>query len=268
MSLRLVVLATALAWAALARAQDGRLVPARDLKFEQRLDRELPLDATLTGEDGQPVRLADALARKPGVLALVYYGCPRVCGLVLEGLTRSLRGLKELDAGKDFQVVTISFDPKETAKLAAFAKQRAAKMYARPSAMQGFRFLVGTEAEVRRVADAIGFSYRWDEGSKQYAHPTGVVVLTPEGKTARYFYGIDYEPKDLKLALVEAGQGRIGSLVDQILLYCYGFDEHTGRYTLIVMRLMRLAGLVTLVAVIALLVVLRRREVARMRGIG
>jgi protein SCO1/2 len=265
-SARFLVLALALACAALAHAD--RLVPARDLKFEQRLDQIVPLDATLTGEEGQPVTLRDAIAGKPTVLALVYFKCPRVCGLVLEGLTRSLRNLKELDAGKDYQVVCISFDPKDTAKFAFVAKQRTVKMYAREPGWKGFRFLVGAEEQVRRIADAIGFSYKWDEGSKQWAHPTGVVVMTPEGRTARYFYGIDYEPKDLKLALVEASAGKIGSLVDQVLLFCYGFDESTGKYTLVVMRVMRAAGMVTLALVIGLLVVLRRREHARMRGIS
>lgn len=266
MSARFVVLALALACASLAHAD--RLVPARDLKFEQRLDQKVPLDANLIAEEGESVRLSDAIAGRPTILALVYFKCPRVCGLVLEGLTRSLRNLKELDAGKDYQVVCISFEPKDTAKQAFIAKQRTVKMYARESGRRGFRFLVGAGDQVRRIADAIGFSYTWDEGSRQWAHPTGVVVLTPQGRTARYFYGIDYEPKDLRLALVEASAGKIGSIVDQVLLYCYGFDESTGKYTFVVMRVMRAAGMITLALVIGLLVVLKRRELARMRGMS
>ena len=240
-----------------------KLDPARDLKFEQVLDRTVPMDVELTGEDGKPMKLRDAMAGKPTVLALVYYGCPRICGLVLEGMIRSLKYIEGLDAGVDFQVVAVSFDPRETPSQAGKAKLGAIKLYDRAKAREGLRFLVGSEANVRKLADSIGFSYRWDEASKQFAHPTGIVVLTPAGRTARYFFGIDFPNKDLKLALVEASSGRIGSVVDQVLLFCYGFDDNTGRYTFLVMRLVRGAGILTLIVIGFALRSLRRRERAR-----
>jgi len=265
MSARRWLLVPLLALAALdmAASADSRLIPSRDLTFAQQLDTQVPLDVPLIAEDGTPIKLRDAVAGRPTVLALVYYGCPRVCGLVLEGLTRSARAIQGLDVGVQYQVVAVSFDPRERPAQAMEAKLRAMRLYDRASGQEGFRFLTGTDAAVSQIAKAIGFSYRWDVESKQFAHPAGIVVLTPEGRTARYFFGIDFPPRDLKLALVEASAGKIGSVVDQVLLYCYGFDEHTGRYTLIVIRVMRAAGLFTLGCLVTLILVLRRRERAR-----
>ena len=246
-----------------AAQTESRMVPARDLAFTQKLDAAVPLDVPLIAEDGSAIKLKDALAGRPAILALVYYGCPRVCGLVLEGITRGARGVQGLDAGVQYQVIAVSFDPRETPSQATEAKIRALRLYDRPSGPEGFRFLTGTEAAVKQIANSIGFSYRWDTASAQFAHPAGAVVLTPEGRTARYFYGIDFQPKDLKLALLEASAGKIGSLVDQVLLFCYGFDEHTGQYTFLVIKVIRVAATLTLCALLSLVWYLRRRERAR-----
>jgi protein SCO1/2 len=219
----------------------------RDVGFDQRLDESLPLDASFRDERGTEVRLGEYFGRRPVILALVYYECPMLCTLVLNGLTSALNVLR-FDVGKEFEVVTISIDPRDTPTLAARKKATYLDRYARAGAEAGWHFLTGEQASIKRVAEAIGFRYAFDPEQQQFAHAAGVVVLTPQGRIARYYYGVEYPPRDLRLGLVEAGEGRIGSPIDQLLLYCYHYDPHTGRYGATVMNLLRLGGAVTLLA--------------------
>jgi protein SCO1/2 len=218
--------------------------PLADIAFEQKLGAQVPIDLEVIAEDGSPTTLRSAMAGKPAILALAYYECPMLCTLVLNGLAGALR-VVSLDPGRDFQVVILSIDPKETPELARKKKTSIVKRFARAGTDDGFRLLVAEEASIRSVAESIGFSYRWDERTRQWAHASGFVVLTPSGVVAQYFYGVEFSPRDLRLALVEASEGRTGELVDHVLLYCFQYDPETGKYGLAIMRLIRIAGIVT-----------------------
>lgn len=231
----------------------------KGVSFEQRLDTVLPLDLMFRDEDGQPVRLGDYFGRRPVVLAFVYYECPMLCTQVLNGLLSSMTVLDET-AGRDFDVVTVSFDPRETPVLASAKKQAYLDRYKREGAAAGWHFLTGDAGAIEALTAAAGFSYVWDEPSQQFAHASGIVVATPGGTLSRYFLGIEYSPRDLKFALMESSEGRIGSLVDQVLLYCFHYDPATGTYGLIVMNTVRLAGALTVVALMGFVVVTLRRE--------
>jgi protein SCO1 len=240
-------------------AADARPQALRDVGFDQRLGETLPLDAALRDESGRAVRLGDYFGRRPVVLSLAYYGCPMLCTLSLNGLASALKTLS-FDAGREFEVVTVSFEPKETAEQAAAAKKTYLERYGRPTAGSGWHFLTGDAAAVAAVTRAVGFRFAWDDETRQYAHPTGIVVATAEGRIARYLYGVEYAPKDLRLALVEASSGRVGSPVDQLLLYCYQYDPVRGRYGAAILRTVRAFGILTVVALVALIAVLRHRE--------
>ena len=227
--------------------------------FEQRLNQQLPLDLSFTDEAGKAVKLGDYFGRKPVVLAFVYYECPMLCTQVLNGLESSLRVINE-SIGKEFDVVTVSFDPRETAVLAAGKKQAYLERYQRPEAAQGWHFLTGSQASIDALTKAAGFSYVWDEQSQQFAHASGIIIATPEGKMSRYFFGIDYSPRDVKFALIESSSGKIGSLVDQLLLYCYHYDPAAGNYGFVAMRAVRIGGAVTLVALFGFMFVSIRRD--------
>ena len=216
-----------------------------DVGIEPKLGAQLPLDVQLYDESGEVVRLGEVANGKPVLLTLVYYRCPMLCNMTMDGQVRSLTELS-LDAGKDYTAVTVSFDPRETPALAAAAKKTALTRYGRDGADQGWRFLTGEEQEIRRLTDAVGFRYRYDEARGQYAHGAGLVVLTPEGVVSRYLYGVEFPRHDLRLALVEASNGTIGTAVDGILLLCYHYDPTTGKYGLAIMNVLRLAGVVTL----------------------
>ena len=265
---RPAILAVALLLAAAhARPEDARPPILRDIGFDQRLGEAVPLDVALRDEAGRAVRLGDYFGRRPVVLSLVYYECPMLCTLALNGLLSALKTLS-FDVGKEFEVVTVSFEPRETPELAAAKKQAYLERYGRPGAAEGWHFLTGEEASIGRLTKAVGFRYAWDAPTRQYAHPTGVLVLTPEGRIARYLYGIEYAPKDLRFALVEASAGRIGSPIDQIILYCYQYDPATGRYGAAVMRIVRLAGAATVLALGTFLAAMWRRERASSRPAG
>jgi len=238
---------------------DARPAALRDVAFDQRLGEALPLDAALVDESGRAVRLGDYFGRRPVVLSLAYYGCPMLCTLSLNGLASAMKTLS-FDAGREFDVVTVSFEPKETPEQAASAKKTYLERYGRPEAAAGWHFLTGDAAAVAAVTRAVGFRYAWDEETRQYAHPTGVVVATPEGRIARYLYGVEYAPKDLRFALVEASAGRVGTPVDQLLLYCYEYDPVRGRYGAAIMRTVRFMGILTVLGLVALIAVLRRGE--------
>ncbi len=227
--------------------------------IDQKLGASVPLDLAFRDEEGRAVRLGTYFGEKPVILSLVYYECPMLCTLILNGLVRSLRALS-FTAGKEFTVLTVSFDPREGSELAAAKKQAYMRVYGRPEAERGWHFLTGEEAAIRRLTEAVGFRYAFDSETGQFAHASGIMVLTPQGRIARYFYGIEYAPRDLRLGLVEAAQGKIGSPVDQILLYCYHYDPKVGRYSLIVMNVLRLAGVATVLVLGGFLVVMFRRD--------
>ncbi len=231
----------------------------KEIGFDQNLDQQVPLDIPFTDEQGRTVKFGDYFGSKPVVLALVYYDCPMLCTQVLNGLASSL-GVLSLDIGKDFQVVTVSFDPREKPPLAAAKKAGYIERYHRPGAALGWHFLTGDQASITRLTKAVGFRYVWDDGLKQFAHPTGIMVLTPQGKVSRYLFGIEYGPRDLRLALVDASAEKIGTAVDQVLLFCYHYDPETGKYGFAIMNALRIAGVATVLGLGAFIVVMVRRE--------
>jgi protein SCO1/2 len=228
-------------------AQPGDPSPAKDVAFDQRLDEQVPLDLVFRDETGRPVKLSEVFGRKPVLLSLVYFDCPMLCGMATDGLVRSLRAVP-YDVGKEFDVLTVSFNPREGPDRAAAKKKSVLEAYERNGAAAGWHFLTGDEASIARLTRAVGFRYVWDAEQKQYAHPTGIVMLTPQGRVSKYFFGIEYAPKDIRFSLIEATDEKIGSTVDQLLLLCYHYDPKTGRYTPAAMRLMRAAAALTLVA--------------------
>jgi protein SCO1/2 len=231
--------------------------------IDQKLNEQLPLDAVFKDEQGNEVRLGQYFNGKPVVIALVYYTCPMLCNQVLNGMLGSFRQIP-FNVGEQFEVVTVSFDQKDTPQLAAAKKQTYITGYNRPGAAAGWHFLTGDAINVQKLTEAVGFRYAWDEQTKQYAHASGIMLATSEGKLARYFYGIDYPPKDLRLALVETSANKIGTPVDTLMLYCYHYDPSTGKYGVVIMNVIRLAGIITIVLIAALLLVLRSISRKRM----
>jgi protein SCO1/2 len=219
----------------------------KDVGVDQKLNDEIPLDLKFRDEHGQTVELAQYFGSKPVILTLVYYNCPMLCTQVLNGLDRTLE-LLPMDIGKDFNVVTVSIDPTERPVLAEAKQAMYTGMYGRPGAAQGWHFLTGDEPEIKHLAQAVGFRYAYDAESKQFAHASVIMMLTPEGRLSRYFYGIEYPQRDVRLGLVEASQGKIGSPIDQVLLFCYHYDPHTGKYGLLISRVIQLAGILTVLA--------------------
>lgn len=230
-----------------------------DVAIEQNLNAQVPLDLAFKDENGRNVRLADYFGQKPVVLALVYYDCPMLCTEVLNGMATSFRLLK-FDVGKEFNVVTVSFDPKETPQLAAAKKKTYLQRYDRAGAENGWHFLTGQEPSIKALTNAVGFHYQWDPQTQQYAHATAIMVLTPQGKLAQYFYGVEYSPRDLRLGLIQASQNKIGTLVDQVLLYCYHYDPRSGKYGAIVSRIISIAGAITVVVLGGFLILMFRLE--------
>ena len=230
-----------------------------DVRFDQRLNEQLPLDARFKDEEGRDVTLGDYFGRKPVVLAFVYYECPMLCTQVLNGLTTSLTILEET-VGREFDVVAISFDARETPALANGKKKSHLDRYKRPESAAGWHFLTGDEASIKAVTSAAGFSYVWDEKTQQFAHPSGIIVATPDGKLSRYFFGIEYAPRDVKFALVESSAGKIGNAIDQLLLYCYHYDPATGSYGFVAMGAVRVGGAITVLALVGFVVLSIRRD--------
>ena len=234
----------------------------REIGFDQNLDQRVPLDTTFRDEAGATVRLGDYFGKRPVVLVFAYYDCPMLCTIVVNGLSSAL-GVLSLDPGRDFEIVTVSFNPRDTPAAAAAKKAVYLERYKRPGAAEGWHFLTGDQPSIDRLTKAAGFRYAWDAGTQQFAHPSGVIVLTPDGRLARYLFGVEYGPRDLRFALVEASAGKAGSPVDSLLLYCYHYDPMTGRYGPAIMRAMRLAGATTVFALAAFIVAMVRREKAR-----
>jgi protein SCO1/2 len=233
----------------------------QNVGIEQHLDAQIPVDLAFTDDTGRSVKLGDYFGHKPLILNLVYYNCTMLCGEALSGLTGAMKMVK-FNVGDEFDVITVSFNPQETPQIAAAKKQDYLKRYGRANAASGWHFLTGPAESINALTKAVGFQYQYDAKSSQYAHATAIMVLTPQGRISRYFYGVDYPPKDLRMGLVEASQGKIGNAVDQVLLYCYHYDPATGKYGAIVNNILKLGAAITILLLGGLLFILFRLEKA------
>jgi protein SCO1 len=227
--------------------------------IDQRLNEQVPLDLEFVDENGRDVKLREYFGKRPVVLALVYFECPMLCTQVLNGVTGALKVLN-FDVGKEFDVVAVSINPREGPGLAAAKKKAYVERYGRPETADGWHFLTGREENIRALANAVGFRYEYDESIKQYAHGAGIELLTPKGVIARYFYGIEYSPRDIRLGIIEASEERIGNAIDSVLLLCYHYDPTTGQYGATVMTMVRIGAVLTMIGFAAFLFVTLRRE--------
>ncbi len=236
------------------------LPPAlRDVDFSPKLDVAVPLDLEFRDENARPVRLADYFHGRPVILALVYYRCPMLCDQVLDGLASSLKVLA-FNAGAQFEVVAVSFNPRETPDMAAEKKREVLAHYRRERAAGGWHFLTGDQSSIGTLTQSVGFRYAWDPATNTYAHASGILILTPEGRISRYFYGIEYAPRDVRLGLVEASANKIGTPIDRVLLFCYHYDPAAGKYGAVVMNLVRGGGILTVLALGFFVFLFLRRE--------
>jgi protein SCO1 len=233
----------------------------KNVGIEQRLDEQVPPQLIFRDETGKTVRLGDYFGRRPMILNLVYYQCPMLCGEVLSGLESALRILK-FDIGKEFDVLTISFDPRETPEMATAKKAEFLKRYKRPGTEQGWHFLTGPQESITALTKAAGFQYEFIDKTGQFAHAAAIIILTPGGRISQYYYGVEFAPKDLRLGLVQASDNKIGTLVDQVLLYCYHYDPATGKYSAVITRILRLSAIATMLALGAVFLALSRRRAA------
>ena len=246
-------------YGSVALAQDPPAGVLTQIGVDQKLNAAVPQDLRFKDELGWDVQLRDLFKGKPVILSLVYYECPMLCSMTLNGLVRSMRPLA-FDIGDEFEVITISFDPNETPGLAAAKKDVYVNDYGRAGAASGWHFLTGSADSIARLTEAVGYRYQWDEYTKQWAHVSAIMVLTPDGRVSQYLYGIEFSSRDLRLSLVQASRNKIGTLVDRILLYCYQYNPHTGRYGVVIMNTVRLASVATVLALAAFIILNRRRE--------
>lgn len=233
--------------------------PLREVGYDQRIGGQVPLDLAFRDEAGRNVKLGGYFGEKPIVLVLAYYECPMLCDMVLQGVVTALKPLS-LDAGRDFDVVVASIDAGETPEMAAETEHTILARYGRAGAEEGFHFLTGPQASIDALTRAVGFRYVYEKERDEYAHPAGLVILTPSGKVSRYLFGIDFPPRDVRLGLLESNEGKLGSAVDQLLLYCYHYNPVIGRYSTAVFNILRLAAGATVIGLVALILLLRRRE--------
>ncbi|HMA28903.1 MAG TPA: SCO family protein [Thermoanaerobaculia bacterium] len=238
--------------------------PVKDVGFDQRLGEAIPLDLVFRDEAGESVRLSTFFGKRPVVLSLVYFTCPMLCGMTTDGLVRSVRALS-FEPGTDYEILSLSFDPRDTPETASEKKRTVMAQYGRKSGPGGWHFLTGDAASIAALTKAVGFRYVWDAEQKQFAHATGVTVLTPQGRIAKVFFGIEYPAKDLRLALIEASDEKIGNVVDQLLLLCFHYDPKAGRYTATVRNLVRAGGVITFVLLAGFVTIMLRKERARSR---
>ena len=229
------------------RAAAERIPLLKDVDIIQKLGNTIPLDAPFIDENGKDVTLGDYFGKRPVVLALVYYECPMLCTQVLNGVFSSMAAMP-FTTGKEFDLLVISFDPGETPALAVEKKNAYFERYRRPGSQNGMHFLTGRPDSIKKITDAVGFKYAYDAAIDQFAHPAALTVLTSGGEVSQYLYGIEFAPRDLRLALVEAGEGHVGTAVDQVLLYCYHYDPESGKYGFVIMRMVRLGGILTVAA--------------------
>jgi protein SCO1/2 len=265
------LLALAASCAAFAQAAAPRLQPGEgptnqklaifdQIGIEQNLNQQVPLDLTFTDENGRPVQLKQYFGKKPVILSLVYFQCPMLCSQVLNGLTGALNGIVRFNVGRDFDILTVSFDPRDDAKAAADSKKRYISRYRRPGSVEGWHFLTGKEDQIKALAQAVGFRYAWDPQIQQYAHASGIMLLTPDGRMAQYYYGIEYAPRDIQLGIIEASQGKIGNVVDKLLLYCYHYDPARGKYGAVIFNILRVSALATVLVLGGFMIVMFRRD--------
>ena len=273
-----VILALSLAAAASAQSTTapalpdpgGRMEPApkelQNIGIDEHSGDTLPLDLKFYDETGRQVALRDYFGKgRPVVLQLSYFGCPSLCSLVSNGLVESLNDLT-LTMGKEFEVINVSFDPAETPRLAKLKKQSFLDAYNRPAGGEAWHFLTGSPPEIERLTKAVGFRYKWVASSQQFSHPAVLILLTPDGKVSRYLYGVKYEPRTLRLSLVEASEGKIGTTVDRFLLTCFHYDSYAGRYTPVAMNIMRTGGVITVLAIpIVIALMVKRTNTIRAR---
>ncbi len=257
--LALAVLAAAVPATPSAAAREALPGVLAGVAFDQRVNQPIPPDITMRDETGRTVTLGRYFGQKPVILSLVYFRCRTLCPMILDGLVRGLHPVT-FDLGKEFSILTVSFDPRDGVPEAAAEKARYVKQYGRPGAAAGWHFLTGNEDQIHRLTEAVGFRYAYDAKTDQFAHAAGILIITPQGKIARYFYGIDYSPRDLRLGLIEASANKIGTPIDQVLLYCYHYDPLTGTYGLVVMNAIRLAGLVTILILGTFVFIMLRRD--------
>jgi len=247
-----------------ARGQRAADVPEElnEVGITQQVDAQLPLDTEFVDEDGRPVRLGDFFGERPVILTLNYYTCPMLCTLQLNGLVETI---KQLDwvPGDEFEIVTVSFDPVDTPRIAKTKKQNYVNEYGRAEAARGWHFLTGKKASIKRLTEAVGFAYKWNEAQKQWAHSAALILCTPKGRVSRYIGGVMYDSKTLRLSLVEASEGKVGSLWDSAFLWCYHYDATDGRYNVMVTGIMRVGGVGTLLVLGVVLLVFWRREARR-----
>lgn len=248
-------------WSATAFAQDPPAGVLAEIGIDQKLNAPIPMNLLFRDESGTDVRIGEFFHGKPVILSLVYYECPMLCSMTLNGLVKSLRPLT-FTIGKEFEVVTVSFDPSEKPDLAAAKKSVYVQDYGRPGAGSGWHFLTGSADSIHRLTEAVGYRYQWDEYTKQWAHVSAILVLTPEGKVSQYLYGIEFSARDVRLSLIQASQNKIGTLVDRVLLYCYHYNPETGRYGLVIMNMVRMASLATVAALALFIAISVRRETA------
>jgi protein SCO1/2 len=265
MALFVPALASAQGWIGrAAKPEGGRTAAERpgllsQIRIDQKLDELIPLDLPFVDEQGQPVTFGRYFGQRPVILALVYYECPMLCTQVLNGLVSSLDVLR-FDPGKEFEVVALSFDPGELPGMARDKKKNYMERYKRPGTEGGWHFLTGKQESIARLTDSVGFRYAYDEKTDQYAHAATIILLTPGGRVSRYFYGIEYAPRDLRLGLVEASENRIGNAIDQALLLCYHYDPSEGKYGVAIMNVLRLIGILMIVSVGAFILIALRRD--------
>jgi protein SCO1 len=231
----------------------------QEVGLDQKLNTQVPLNLKFKDEDGRVVTLGDYFGKRPVILTLNYFECPMLCTEVLNGLVSAL-GVMNFSVGKEFDVVTVSFDPRDTPERARQKKAAYLGRYKRPGSESGWHFLTGSDHEIAALTRAVGFRYAYNAKAGQFAHASGVMVATPEGRLSHYFYGIEYGPRDLRLALVEASDHKIGTAVDQVLLACFHYDPSSGRYSMAVMTAVRAAGLAMVVLIAGAIVLMRRRE--------
>ena len=242
-----------------AFAQDPPAGVLAQIGIDQKLNAPIPMNLLFRDESGADVRIGEFFHGKPVILSLVYYECPMLCSMTLNGLVKSLRPLA-FTVGNEFEVLTVSFDPHERPELAAAKKSGYLQDYGRPRADSGWHFLTGSADSIHGLTDAVGYRYQWDEYTKQWAHVSAILVLTPEGRVSQYLYGIEFSARDVRLSLVQASQNKIGTLVDRVLLYCYHYNPETGRYGLVIMSMVRMASLATLAALVLFVAISVRRE--------
>lgn len=256
--MKLIILAALLSSLALADSPMGP-PSTHGVGIEQKLNAAIPLDTMVVDQNGDTVPLRNFFHGKPVLIAPVYYSCPMLCSQILNGVVAGLRPLS-LKPGRDFEIVAISFDPRDTVEVAKEKRDHYAHSYSSHDGVNGWHFLTGSEASIKPVMDALGFRYRWDSTAKMFIHASGVMLITPEGRISRYLYGVEFEPKDLKLGLIEASHDRIGSPVDQVLLFCYHYDPATGKYGAAVINLLRGAAILTLLLLVGGMAVYWRRD--------